>query len=115
VVDVLTGYFVSIEQRDFATYRSLFAAPIRTAMDPGKVARGYRSTRNADVRLVRLDDLGGGRAAAWVDFTSTQAAVDGPDGQTCTRWSIGLFLQPEAGREVIGAPPSGYRATYRPC
>jgi len=114
-VHVLTAYFQSINSRDFVTYRSPFTSAIQGQMSLEQLAAGYRSTYDSQVQLSQIDDLADGRVAAWVDFMSTQDAVDGPDGQTCTLWSIGLFLQAEGGRVVIGRPPAGYQASYRAC
>jgi hypothetical protein len=115
VVDLVTRYIESVNTKDFATYRSLFTAAVRDTLDETSLAEGYRSTRDSDVQLLRLGDSGDGRTAAQLSFTSTQDAVDGPDGQTCTDWRITLFLEPEAGRLAIGVAPSSYRAQYEAC
>jgi hypothetical protein len=115
VVDVLTAYFVSINDRDFTTYRSLFTQEIQAQLNLEQVAEGYRSTYDSGAQLLEIEDLADGRVAAWVEFVSTQDAAEGPDGQTCTVWSIGLFLQWEGSRAAIGAPPEGYQASYYPC
>jgi hypothetical protein len=115
VVDVLTTYFASINNRDFSTYRSLFTSDIQAEMSLEQFAEGYRSTYDSGAQLIRIEDLADGRVAAWVEFMRTQDAVDGPDGQTCTVWSIGLFLQREGSRAAIGAPPDGYQASYHAC
>ena len=115
VVDLLTRYFVSINERDFTTYRALFAADVRDDLDVDQLAEGYRSTYDSNVQLLALTDMPDGRVAARVRFMSSQDAADGPEGLTCTTWDIGLFLQSEQERMVIGAPPEDYRATYRAC
>jgi hypothetical protein len=115
VVDVLTAYFVSINNRDFVTLRSLFTSAIQAKLSPERLAEGYRSTYDSDIHLRQIESLADGRVAAWVDFVSTQDAVDGPDGQTCTVWSIALFLEVEGNRVVIGSPPTTYQASYEAC
>lgn len=115
VVEVATAYFLSINTRDFVTYRSLFTSEIQADLDLDQLAEGFRSTYDHDILLVDIEETADGRVAAWVDFTSNQDAADGPDGQTCTNWHIALFLQAEAGRAVIGAPPPEYRADYWAC
>jgi hypothetical protein len=115
VVDLVTRYVESINEKDFATYRSLFTAALQSTLDIDSLAEGYRSTHDSDVQLLQVGDSGDGRTAAQLGFVSTQDAVDGPDGLTCTVWAITLFLQPEAGRLAIGVAPSGYRAQYRAC
>jgi hypothetical protein len=115
VVDVVTRYVQSINDKDFVTYQSLFTAGMRAKLDTASLARGYRSTQDSEVQLVQVGESGDGRTAASIRFVSTQDAADGPDGQTCTVWAVVLFLQPEAGRLVIGAPPADYRGQYRTC
>jgi hypothetical protein len=115
VVDVVTTYVVSINDRDFATWVSLFTPAMQAEFDLDQLAAGFRSTHDSEVRLVSIEDLADGRVAAAVEFVSTQDAADGPDGLTCTRWGIVLFLQVEQGRLAIGRPPPGYRASYQAC
>lgn len=115
VVDVVTTYVVSINDRDFATWVSLFTPAMQAEFDLDQLAAGFRSTHDSEVRLVSIEDLADGRVAAAVEFVSTQDAVDGPDGLTCTRWGIVLFLQVDQGRLAIGRPPPEYQASYQAC
>jgi hypothetical protein len=115
IVELLTQYFLAINDRDFERYRSLFVRDIRTRLKLSQLAEGYRSTYDSQARLVDVDTAADGRLIALVSFVSTQDASDGPDGQTCTTWTVRFFLEIEGSDLVIGKPPADYHARYAPC
>jgi len=114
-VRLLTRYFNDINNRNFDDYRLLFVQEIRVKLDPATLASGYRSTADSGARLINLAAVPGGRATATVTFTSRQNAIDGPDGETCTEWTVMFFLQTENGAYVFGKPPADYHAQHKAC
>ena len=58
-------------------------------------------------------DLGG--AEAWVTFVSVQAAQYGPDGETCTRWSLDYSFVPSGGAMLIDDVSAHSGDGHRPC
>jgi hypothetical protein len=116
VVALLRRHFTDIKEGNFTDYFSLYTPKYRATLgDPAKVAEGYRSTVISDIRLTQLSTLGDGRPAAIVTFTSKQDAADGPDGQTCTRWTKGYFLSTVERKYLIDFPPTTYNTKYVAC
>jgi hypothetical protein len=113
---LLVRHFTDIKERNFGDYFKLYTPKYRATLgDPAKVAEGYRSTEISDVRLTKLSTSGDGRPAATVTFTSKQDAIDGPDEQTCTRWTKGFFLRNVGGKYLIDFPPTTYNIKYVAC
>lgn len=115
VTNLLSAYQESINSGDYSTYISLFTPSVQTNLDLTQVAEDYSTTWTSDFQLTYIEELADGRTASWVDFVSTQASSKGPDGQTCTRWSIGLFLERDSVGLAIGSPPEDYQAFYEAC
>jgi hypothetical protein len=115
VVQMLTRYFNDINNRDFNDYRLLFAQELRASLDPQQLASGYRSTTDSSAQLTTLAVTPDGRPAATVTFTSQQNAADGPDGETCTNWTLTFYLQTEGNTTVFGPHPPGYKAQHSAC
>jgi hypothetical protein len=115
LVEMLTRYFNDINTRDFDDYRLLFAHGLRPSLDPQQLAIGYRSTIDSDAKLASVAVAPDGRPAATVTFTSQQNAADGPDGETCTNWTLTFYLQAEGNTTVFGPHPAGYEAQHSAC
>jgi len=114
VVALLTKYFAAINQRDYAAYRQLHTRTGRAKMSKTEFLNGFRSTHDDQVLLRELGTAEDGRLLAMVDFVSSQDASDGPNGQTCTQWIVGKFLEKEGKNLRIGKSLSGY-STYTAC
>jgi hypothetical protein len=115
VVDLLTSYFTAINDNDYVTYQAQQTPASQALMTRPKFATGFRSTANSDVTLLSLTPTADGRRLAKITFTSNQDAADGPEGQTCTRWSVSKFLKGEPPTLQIDKAPKSYKATYEPC
>jgi hypothetical protein len=114
VVELLTNYFVSINVRDYPRYRLLHTRAERAKLTQKQFSTGYRSTHDSKALLLDIGSAADGRLLAVVFFVSRQDSSDGPDGQTCTRWTIGKFLEQEGTSLRIGKAPPGY-STYDAC
>ena len=114
VVALLTRYFVAINQRDYAAYRQLHTRTERAKMSESEFLKGFHTTHDDQVLLRELGTAEDGRLLAMVDFVSTQDASDGPDGQTCTQWTVGKFVEKEGKTLRIGKALPGY-STYTTC
>jgi hypothetical protein len=115
VVRMLTRYFNDINNRDFDDYRLLFAQQLRASLNPQQLAIGYRSTTDSSAKLATLAVAPDGRPAATVTFISQQNAADGPDGETCTNWTLMFYVQTEGNTTVFGPRPPGYSAQHTAC
>jgi hypothetical protein len=110
---VMSRYFQAINGRDYAAYRGTQSPGI--AMTASQFQAGFESTQDADVLVTGITTAPGGRPAADVTFTSRQQPQDGPEGESCTNWHVTMYFDGSAGTYTIGAPPNGYKASYKAC
>ena len=115
VIALLHGYFSAINQHDYAAYAQLLDPQVRQQSSAAAFSSGDGTTTDSDVTLTGLADAGSGGLAAAVTFTSQQQPADSPDHSACDDWSITLYLVPQGTGYLIGAPPSGYEASYTAC
>jgi hypothetical protein len=106
VVALLTGYFTAINEQDYSKYRQVLTRGARQTQ--AEFEKGYRTTNNSQVLLRELGIGEDGRLLATVDFVSTQDAADGPEGQTCTRWTVGKFFEKEGSKLRIAKALKGH-------
>jgi uncharacterized RDD family membrane protein YckC len=88
IADLLDNYFTAINDKDYGSYRATQAADVRADLTESQFTRGYASTTDSDATLVDIVDTPDGGEGAELTFTSEQDAADGPDGQTCTDWTL---------------------------
>lgn len=110
---VISQYFQAINGRDYAAYRTT-QSPGNALTEPQFQAE-FASTQDSDVLVTGITTAPGGHPAADVTFTSRPQPKDGPDGESCTNWQVTMFFDGSAGSYTIGAPPTGYHASYQAC
>jgi len=110
---VITAYFQAINSRDYAEY--LTTQSPGNALTAQQFQTGFESTRDSSVLITSLGNAPDGRPAADVTFTSRQQPQDGPEGESCTNWHVTMFFDDNAGTYTIGAPATGYQASYQAC
>ena len=115
VIALLHGYFSAIDQHDYAAYTQLLDPQVLQRTSAAAFSSGDGTTTDSDVTLTGLAGTGSGGLAAAVTFTSQQQPADSPDHSACDDWSITLYLVPQGAGYLIGAPPSGYEASYTSC
>ncbi|NIK57328.1 hypothetical protein [Kribbella shirazensis] len=114
VVELLTAYFTAINNHDYDSYQAQHTRAARAALTRKQFTAGFGSTIDSEITLLGLSTATDGRLLAQVSFTSTQKAEDGPDGQTCTRWTVGKFLEGQGTNLRIGKALSGH-STHEAC
>jgi hypothetical protein len=110
---VISKYFQAVNGRDYTAYQATQSPG--NAMTAPQFQAGFESTRDSAVLITGITTMPDGRPAADVTFTSQQRPQDGPDGESCTQWQMTIFFDGTGGNWTIGAPPSGYRASYQAC
>jgi hypothetical protein len=115
VAEFLSDYFTAINHHDYQAYIALLDPAQAAKETPARFAAGYGTTTDSDATLTSIADLGSGRGAASVTFTSHQASSASPDHSSCDVWHITLYLNPNGGSYLIRRPPSGYQAHVRSC
>jgi hypothetical protein len=110
---VITGYFQSINNRDYTGYLVTVSPNVALSLD--QFETGFESTQDSNVLVTGISTAYDGRPEADVTFTSRQQPQDGPAGESCTNWQVKMFFDGSPGSYTIGAPPAGYSASYSPC
>lgn len=114
VAAFLSRYFAAIKSRNYAAYAALFAANALPNTTARQFRKGDRSSRDSNAELVNLAASPPGLAAS-VTFRSHQSAAASARHTSCTLWGVTFYLQPDASSYLIDVPPTGYRASHRPC
>ncbi|WP_410784936.1 zinc ribbon domain-containing protein [Kribbella sp. C-35] len=114
VVRVLTAYFTAINNHDYDGHQAQLTRAARASMTRKEFTTGFRSTVDSEITLVGLTIATDARLVAEVTFVSQQNAEDGPDGQTCTRWTVGKFFEGQGTSLRIGKALSG-TSRYEAC
>jgi hypothetical protein len=115
VAEFLSEYFTAINHHDFQAYAALLDPAQAARATPARFAAGYGTTTDSGATLTSIADLGQGREAASVTFTSHQAPAASPDHSSCDVWHITLYLGPHDGGYLIRRPPPGYAASVWSC
>ncbi len=115
VLALVNRYFAAINAHDYPVYASLLDAQELQQITQPVFDSGYATTTDSDETLTGVSDTGSGGVAAMITFTSHQDPANSVDDSACTSWAITLFLVPNGTGYLIGAPPSGYHASYQAC
>jgi hypothetical protein len=113
VVALLTTYFESINDQNFAQYQSLFVPSIQRMMT--HFGSGYAGTFDSGATLTQLVATGPHGLAATVAFISHQNPVNSPDGARCDSWLITLFLKQQGTALHIRHPRAGFPQSVLAC
>jgi hypothetical protein len=113
VVALLTTYFESINDQNFAQYQSLFVPSIQRVMT--HFGSGYAGTFDSGATLTQLVATGPHGLAATVAFISHQNPANSPDGASCDSWLITLFLKRQGTGLHIRHPRPGFPQSVLAC
>jgi hypothetical protein len=113
VVALLTTYFESINDQNFAEYQSLFVPSIQRMMT--HFGGGYAGTFDSGATLTQLVTTGPHGLAATVAFISHQNPANSPDGASCDSWLITLFLKQQGNALHIRHPRPGFPQSVLSC
>jgi hypothetical protein len=114
IATFLATYFATINNHDYRAYIKLFDPQARPIQSRQQFLTGFRSTRDAGARLVRISAAATGPAAQ-IAFDSHQRAADSATQTACTSWRITLFLEKHGGSYLIGKAPATYHAQATSC
>lgn len=113
VVALLTTYFESINDQNFAEYQSLFVPSIQRMMT--HFGSGYAGTFDSGATLTQLVTTGPHGLAATVAFISHQNPANSPDGAACDSWLITVFLKRQGNALHIRRPKPGFPQSVLAC
>jgi len=111
VVPTFETYFGGIDTQQYGQAYSAYSSRFQANTTEAGMATAWTTTRDTDVAITSLSSPNAvGDLTATVTFQSTQAAQDGPDGETCTLWSVNYGLVPEP--SATASAPNGTKLSY---
>jgi hypothetical protein len=115
VVATLNLYFASINQADYTTAYAQMHPDVQVEGAADALAKWAESSKDTKIFLHTLKRLGRD-LVVWTTFQSSQDAMKGPDGMTCTMWSLDYTLRQSDGLWlIVGTNPHGADPSYRAC
>lgn len=116
VAQFLDQYFTAINNHDYQSYISLLSPQSQQGFTAAQFSSGYRTTVDSAETLTGISTADNGDLQADVSFTSHQDPADSVDGtQSCTDWTISLFLEQNGSSYLIDPPPSSYQSSHTAC
>jgi hypothetical protein len=111
----LSRYFAAINSHNYQRYVALLSPEMAQRVTPDRFASGFAATADSAETLTRISPGRGGLTEAAVTFISHQQPNAANHEESCTNWSISLFLRRTGRGYQIQLPPPGYRAGSTPC
>lgn len=115
VAAFLDKYFTAINSHSYHAYEALFIPQIQQGLTRAGFNSGYPGTIDSAIELTNISTAIDGDIEAVVKFTSHQTANAADNQESCTNWSISLFLTQDGGEYLIDRAPPGYHAASAPC
>jgi hypothetical protein len=101
ITSTLTTYFAALNARHFSTAWLQLTPHLGQTITVAHLTSADRTTRDSAVVVHRVTALDARTAAAFVTFTSTQAASFGPNGDTRDNWTLDYAMKLVGDRWLI--------------
>jgi len=115
VAAFLDKYFTAINSHSYHAYKALFIPEIQQGLTRADFNSGYQGTIDSAIELINISTAIDGDTEAVLKFTSHQTPNAADNQESCTNWSISLFLTQDVGGYLINRAPPGYHAASAPC
>ena len=115
VVTFLGEYFSSINSHDYQEFIALRSPAAQAGLTQAQFDSGYNGTVDSAETLQSISAAANGDTVAAVTFTSHQNPDSADNEESCTNWSISLFLEAGDNGYLIDEPPPGYHASSTSC
>jgi hypothetical protein len=115
VVAFLGEYFSSINSHDYREFIALRSPAAQQGLTQAQFESGYNGTVDSAETLQSISTAANGDTVAAVTFTSHQNPNSADNEESCTNWSISLFLEAGDNGYLIDEPPPGYQASSTSC
>lgn len=109
-------HFNAINMRQYETWKNTVVVQLQQRMPEDEWHRAYSTTRDAAIKVQRIEPGPGNSLRLLLTFISTQNPNDAPGGlnASCVRWRSVYPLVLESGAFRVDVPPSG-GAIAQPC
>ena len=101
IAATLRAYFDAINGRRFERAWRQLSPSLRASTTADHLAETDSTTHDVDVVLHAMTAIDGDTATVYVTFSSTQAANQGPDGDTRDDWTLDYTMTRSGGRWYI--------------
>jgi zinc ribbon protein len=106
VTATLAAYFGGIDIRNYMQAWDAYAPALQAAFPFQSFSGDLSTTQDSQVVVQSIQHEPNGDIDATVSFQSHQAAQDGPNGETCTNWSLDYQLVPSSTAQPSAAASS---------
>ncbi len=93
VIDIFTAYFGGINRGDYRLAWDQLGPEVQNSTTLDAFAANVSTTYDFDLSVEAYTVVDDDTHRLWIRFTSLQDPTYGPDGESCTRWSVDYTVQ----------------------
>ncbi|MGB3441157.1 MAG: hypothetical protein WBA97_20600 [Actinophytocola sp.] len=114
---LLLTYFEAINAQDYERWTSVVTDERQTNQPKRTWLDQYRTTKDGNIVMHRIEARGDGTARVLLTFTSTQDVADAPSElpHSCIHWNVVWAFAVEAGEWKLAAGPASGFPQHEPC
>jgi hypothetical protein len=114
---LLQRYFDAINAKEYESWKEVVSADRIKETDEATFQRDYRTTRDGNIVIYRIEARGDGNALVMLQFTSTQDRADAPPNfpETCIRWNLVWPFTEQKGVWKLAAGTTSASPQYEKC
>jgi hypothetical protein len=114
---LLQRYFDAINAKDYTAWSSTVTSKRRTDQPEDKWQKDYRTTRDGNIIVYRIEASGDATARVLLQFTSTQSQEDAPTELPvdCIHWNVVWPFEKEKGEWKLAAGSTSASPQHDPC
>lgn len=114
---LLQTYFEAINEKDYERWSSVVTYERQTNQPEQKWQQEFRSTKDGNIVMHRIEARGDGTARVLLTFTSTQDVADAPQElpRPCIHWNVVWAFSTEDGTWKLAAGPASATPQHEPC
>jgi hypothetical protein len=101
VAQTFATYFGGINDRKWAQAYGAYSPGYQQDVSLASFESVDGTSSDENIVVTSIDEGTGGTLSVGVDFTSHQAAANGPSGETCTQWTLTYVLVPSPGGDAL--------------
>ena len=94
IANTFSTYFGGINDRKWAQAYSAYSPSYQQEVSLASFESVDATSSDKDIAVTSINEGTGGTLNVGVDFTSHQAAANGPSAETCTQWALTYLLVP---------------------
>lgn len=114
---LLQTYFKAINDKDYERWSSVVTYERQTNQPEQTWQQEFRTTKDGNIVMHRIEARGDGSARVLLTFTSTQDVADAPQElpRPCIHWNVVWAFSTEDGSWKLAAGPASATPQHEPC